>query len=581
MAGVHWAGYASALAAIALSFGCYSGVESIDGAADGGGPGGADDGADDGDDGADDGEGPVEGQCGDPQTGPTALRRLTNAQYHRTIRDLLGIDAVEVESFAPDERIGAFKSNGSAPVVDLQVEQYMDAAEVIATAAAADLAGLLPCDPGAIGEDACAEELIRTMGPRAYRRPLDEAEIAALVGVYLDGKAEGDFANGIRVALQGMLQSPYFLYHVELGTQSESDGAPVSLTGHELAARLSYFLWDSMPDEALFAAAEAGELYTDEGLEAQVERMLEDPKAAEAIASFHLQWLGVDEIDGVEKDGVVYPAFTAELAASMKAETAAFANWVIGSGDARLETLLTSNVSLTDDPNLLALYGVTLPPGHVPGEPVELPATERAGLLTQASLLARHAHADQTSPVHRGKLVRENFLCTPLPPPPGDVDNVPPDPTPGATTRQRFAEHVEDPACAGCHVLIDGLGFGFEGYDGIGAFRTMEEGQAVDASGEVVGTDDIDGPFVGAVELAAKLAESDQVRACVATQWFRYALGRIDTGDDQCAFDHMNEAFAASDYDVRELVKTIVLSDSFRFRRVDALAEAQHEEEEI
>jgi hypothetical protein len=571
MAGVHWAGVASAFAAIALSSGCYSGVGSLDGAASGGGPGGADDGADDGDGGDDGGEGPVEGQCGDPQTGPTALRRLTNDQYRHTIRDLLGIDATRVDAFAPDERIGAFKSNGSAPVVDLQVEQYMDAAEVIATEATADLSGLLPCDPGAIGEDACAEELIRTLAPRAYRRPLDEAEISALQGVYLDGKAEGGFADGIRIALQGMLQSPYFLYHVELGTSSGADGAPTALTGHELAARLSYFLWDSMPDDALFAAAETGELYDDDGLEAQVERMLEDPRTAEAIASFHLQWLGVDEIEGLEKDGGVYPAFDATLAASMKAETAAFANWVIGEGDARLHTLLTSNTTLTDDPNLLALYGVTPPPGHVPGQPIELPAAERAGLLTQASLLAEHAHSNQTSPVHRGQLVRENFLCTPLPPPPADVDNVPPDPTPGATTRERFAQHTGDPACAGCHVLIDGLGFGFEGYDGIGAFRTMEEGQAVDASGEVVGTEDIDGPFVGAVELAAKLAESDQVRACVATQWFRYSLGRIDTADDQCAFDHMNEAFAASDYDIRELVKTIVLSDSFRFRRAEEI----------
>jgi hypothetical protein len=523
----------------------------------------------------------VAGQCGDPQTGPTALRRLTNDQYDRTVMDLLGIETNFIDSFAPDERSGAFKSNGAAPVGQLQVEQYMDAAEGLATEAIGDLGALLPCDPSTLGEDACAEEFIRDFGRRAYRRPLTDGEVAGVMQVYADGKAEGGFTDGIRIATQGLLQSPFFLYHVETGVEGGESGQPVALTGYEMASRLSYFLWNTMPDEDLFAAAEAGELFTDEGLQAQVDRMLADGRAAEAIANFHLQWLGVDEIGSVEKNSAVYPNFDPDLALAMRAETAAFANWVLTSGDGRLETLLTADFTITEDPGLLALYGVTLPPGHVPGDPVPLDPAQRSGLLTQASLLARHAHADQTSPVHRGQLVRENFLCTPLPPPPPDVDNVPPDPAPGSTTRERFAEHTANPSCAGCHVLIDGLGFGFEAYDGVGAFRELDENLPVDASGEVVGTDDIDGEFDGAVELAAKLADSTQVQACVAQQWFRFSLGRLETDDDQCAFDHMQEAFDASDHDVRALVKTIVFSDSFRFRRVDETSALEHDPEEI
>ena len=559
-------GHACALLALVGMSGCYDGLSGHDrdpfgaGDADGGGADGGDGG------GGDAGDGPVAGLCGDPQTGPTALRRLTNDQYDRTIADLLGVETNFSSTFAPDERIGAFKSNGAAPVGQLQVEQYMDAAEGIATEAVADLGALLPCDPTAMGEDACADMFIREFGAKAYRRPLTEAEVAGVMAVYADGKAEGAFVDGIRIAVQGLLQSPFFLYHVENGIDGGVAGQPVALSGYEMASRLSYFLWNTMPDDELFAAAAAGELLTTEGIEAQVDRMLADERAYDAIADFHLQWLGVDHIDALEKNPTAYPDFSPELAAAMREETAAFSNWVMREGQGSLQTLLTADFTVTEDPDLLALYGATLPPGHVPGDPVPLDGTQRSGILTHASLLAEHAHADQTSPVHRGQLIRENFLCQMLPPPPMNVDNVPPDPTPGATTRERFAEHTSDPSCAGCHQLIDGLGFAFESYDGIGAFRELDQGLPVDASGEIFGTDDIDGEIDGALELAGQLASSQQVSACVAQQWFRFALGRLETDDDQCAFDHMLESFDETDQDMRALVKTIVVSDSFRFR---------------
>jgi hypothetical protein len=547
-----------ALVVASLVGGCYAGVDGFDPAASGAEGGDAGDAGDDG----------VEGQCQAVQTGPTRLRRLTQSQYERTVRDLLGIATTAAEGFAPDERVAAFKSNAVAPVGDLQVEQYMDAAEQVAAEATADLASLLPCDPAAMGEDACAEQWLRELAPRAYRRPLVDADIERLMAVYATAKAEADFATGIRVALQGMLQSPWFLYHVELGdpTADVAAGQPVPLSGHELASRLSYFLWDSMPDQALFDAAAAGELATDEGIEAQVTRMLAHPRAQEAIASFHLQWLGVDEIESLEKAPEVFPSFDRALAIAMKEDTARFANWVLGEGDGRLETLLTGAFTLSDDPALLALYGVTPPAGHVPGEPIPLPAEQRAGLLTMPAVMAEHAHANQTSPVHRGKLVRENFLCQLLPPPPADVDNVPPDPEPGVSARERFAEHSSNQACAPCHNLIDPLGFGFEHYDGMGAFRSMDGELPVDASGEVIATAANNGPFDGAIELAGMLAQTPEVHDCMARQWFRFSLGRMDDELDACSLERLTTAFDDADHDVRRLIHEIVLSDAFRYR---------------
>jgi hypothetical protein len=524
---------------------------------------GVDDGVDDGSDTAGD-DGPV-GLCGDAEVGLTDLRRLTAAQYDNTIRDLLGIEGNPAAAFSADERVGPFKSNVAAPIGDLQAEQYMAAAEALGYEAVSDLNALLPCDPTA-GEDACAGQFIAEFAPRAYRRPITDAEAASLLEVYNEGKTEADFTNGIRLVVQGVLQSPYFLYHVEFGTGEGSDGSIVTLTEHELASRLSYFLWDTMPDDELFAAADADELSTEEGMTAQVDRMLADPRARVAIASFHLQWLGVDEVEGVEKSPDFYPSFTPDLAIAMREETAAFASAVVLDGDGTLASLLTADYTYTEDPALLAMYGVTLPADHVPGDPVALPAGQRAGLLTQASVMTRHAHANQTSPVHRGKMVRENLLCQILAPPPPEVDNVPPSPDPDATTRERFEQHRADPSCAACHNLIDGFGFGFEHYDGMGAWRDMDGVNPVDATGWVIGTD-FDGDFDGAVALAQNLASSELVAECVGRQWFRFAFGRVESSDDECTTDALDTAFAESGQDVKALIRQLVLSDSFRFRR--------------
>jgi hypothetical protein len=248
----------------------------------------------------------------------------------------------------------------------------------------------------------------------------------------------------------------------------------------------------------------------------------------------------------------------------MLAETNLFSDYVVRQGDGLLRTLFTSNLAFPDG-SLFAVYGATRPLDYTPGTPFPLNAAERAGLLTQAAFLARHSHGNQTSPVHRGLVVRENVLCQPIEAPPPDVNAVPPPPSPATSTRERFAQHSEVEACAGCHVSMDPIGLGFESYDSIGAYRTMDGLGAVDATGEFVDVDaDLAGPFVGAIELANKLAGSRQVEHCVAAQWFRFSLGRIESQNDACSIHAIHQGFRASGGNLRALIQQIALSDAFR-----------------
>ena len=528
----------------------------------------------------DDGEGGTGGPDDDDGTissglGTTPLRRLTRLQYDNTVHQLLGIDASYADAFSPDEKIGAFHSNAVAPVTELDVENYMSAAEAIAAQAVADnLEGLVSCDPASVSgadAEACASAFIDSFAPRAYRRPITDLESEELLGVYGVGM-ETDFASGIRLIIQTALQSPNFIYHVEpLGEPGEQ----VALDGYAIASRLAYFLWASMPDDALFEAAASGELDSVEGIRNQAARMLADDKARVTIANFHRQWLGLDGFDKVIKDPELFPQFDDGMKAAMLKETDDFVDYVIRKGDAKLATLMTADFSFPGE-ELTALYGITQASN---GEPVSLDPAQRSGLLTHASVLSRHSHADQTSPIHRGVMVRENVLCQTLPTPPENVNNTPPDPDPNLTTRERFAQHVEDPACAGCHSLIDGIGFGFENYDALGQFQAEENGLAVDASGEIVSAEGIEGAFDGVVELSQMLSDSQLVQECFATQWFRYAFGRVEDDADEGQLQAIHEAFATSEHDVKELIFTIATSDAFRYRVTPTEPSANADEE--
>lgn len=501
--------------------------------------------------------------------GPSPLRRLSRTQYVNSVRDLFPGVALPALTIAVDPAVHGFENDGAAQVPSaLLVEQYQRAALAVTEAAMAAPASWLPCGAGG-GPDpsGCGRAFLREFGGRAFRRPLDAEEEAVFLGFFDVQLAEAGFSVALPLTLQAMLQSPQFLYFLEFGGAAiEGAEDVVALTGHELAARLSYFLWDTTPDAALLASAAAGELDTAEGVAAAAERMLADPRARAAAVNFHRQWLDFDAIERIDPDPATFPGYTPALKASLRAELERFVAWVLFEGPGTFAGLLTARDAEVDGA-LAELYGVAAPPGDTWGR-VRLDDEQRAGLLTRAGLLAATAHAVNPSPVKRGVLVLSRLLCAPpAPPPPGVSTDLPEETGEAPTTnRERYAEHTARTECATCHVTIDGVGFGFEHYDALGRFRALDGGAPVDARGELRGTD-VDGPFDGALELSARLADSALARGCVVTQVVRYALGRGPTPADACGMAALTAEFEAVDGDMRALLLAVVTSDAFRLRR--------------
>jgi hypothetical protein len=502
--------------------------------------------------------------CSKTQVASAPLRRLTREQYDNTIRDLLSIEGHPSLALAADEKLAAFYSNSISPVTRLSVEQYRDSAEALAAQAVKDRLETLVGCTGAEQNAACADRFIKDFGRRVFRRPLTADEAARYRGLFDAAQARG-FGEGIRVVLQTLLQSPSFVYHLELAPAMAGVGV-TPLGGFEVASRLSYALWDTLPDAELLDAAASGQLDSKQGLRAQAERLLKSDRARDALSSFHLQWLGLDGLLDTNKDAQLFPQFDDALKQGLRDETSGFADFVIRRGDGRLETLLSGSFTVAK-PEVLALYGTTGAPAA--DGTVQLDPAQRAGLLTQGAFLSAHSHANQTSPVHRGLSVRKNLLCTDLPDPPANVNNNPPVPDPTATTRQRFEQHRQDPSCVGCHMLLDPIGVGFENYDAIGRYRSDENGLPIDANGELLSAGTSSGTFSGAVELAKKLAKSPEVRACVQKQWFRFSLGRFEGAEDACTLASLAADFEASDFDVKQLLLSLVTSDAFRYRKVE------------
>ena len=497
--------------------------------------------------------------------GRSPLRRLNLAEYARTVHDLLNVDTSMVTSTFPPDNTGlGFTNNADVlSVTSLQAEAYMTASEQFATAAVANLPALLPCDQTMVGEDACAKQFITAFGLRAFRRPLTSDEGTTFFNLYTSGRTGGAFADGIALVIEGMLQSADFLYRVEATDPMAPLTSTTLVAPYELATRLSYFLWGTLPDQALFASAAAGELATPDQVKAQVTRMLADAKAKQAVASFHGEWLSTGVVLGVDKDKTMFPEFTDAIRADMQQELTTFVDQVFWN-DGKLETLLAAPYSYMNK-ELATFYGVT-PPTADGFQKVMLDPTQRAGIVTSPAILASNAKPNQTSPVLRGKFVREQLLCQQLPSPPANLVIVVPQVTPGSTTRQRFAMHEQQSSCAACHRLMDGMGLGFEQYDPLGRWRTQDQGLPIDSSGTIIATADIDGDFVGGVALAQKLASSTDVHGCFVREWFRYANGRSEIPADQCTLQSLNDQFDAEGHDMRQLLTNIAMSDAFRYK---------------
>jgi hypothetical protein len=481
----------------------------------------------------------------DPKAaGPLPLRRLTSREYLNTARDLLGDTTLGVAD-VPGESDDL--SNNAFPFRQPNVVGTLDAGNLQAAA-----------------ETDCATQFITTFGAKAYRRPLGTTEVNDLAALYQTARSTLalDFKGAIDLLIEAMLQAPGFVYHWEMDPGAAiKDGSVVQLGSYQIANRLSYFLWGSMPDAALFAAAAGGELAIADGIQTQVDRMLMDPKAHDMIADFIDDWLDVNVLASRPKDPNIYSMWNQDFAAAMETEFRSYgSSAVFGTG--LFSDLLTGTTSSVNQA-LGTIYGVSGVTGSAP-QPVTFPATERGGLLTLAGFLTVTGATDGSSPVRRGHAVLTRLLCGVLPDPPANVPPPQP-PTPGLTTRQRFTEHDQNACTGGCHSAMDPPGFGFEHYDGVGQYRTTDQNLPVDSSGSIL----LDGEtktFPDAVALGQMLATSPQVQACFATQWMRYALNRWDTSADLASIQGATSAFQAKGLNIRDLIAAVATSRTFRYR---------------
>lgn len=488
------------------------------------------------------------------------LQRLTQAQFTASAKALLQLQVLPALDLPADDKVGPFTANGTSPVTDLSVNQYVAAAEALAAAAAPNAAALGAC-PGAVDAN-CVGSLITILGEKIHRRPLTADELSMYTTLAQPYLAAQDPNGAARLVLQALLQSPYFLYRPEFGDPN-AQGAVVPLEQHALATRLAFFLTGQSPDDTLLRLATAGQLADTNSLRSQAMRLIQSPAFGNTAARFVSQWLALENLSNVVKDANSYPNFDPAVLAAMQQEVNDFTAYVVQSDDGRIETLLSAPYSVLTDP-MFAAYKIAKPTAYAPGQPVQM-GNQRAGLLTQAAFLTAHAHPNaQTPVVLRGRVIRENLLCQSMPPPPANVPSLPATRTPNETARQIFADHEASASCAACHTLMDPLGLAFEHFDGVGAWRDTQAGAALDVSGQLGGTPHSNGAFTDAASLARLLAQSSDVQQCVVTQTWRFAQGRFETAQDACSLAQLNASFAQNQHSVRELMLSMVMSTAFR-----------------
>jgi hypothetical protein len=493
------------------------------------------------------------------------LRRLTQSQYNNTVRDLLGDLTAPGNQFPPEDYVNGFKNQYQAQgLTPLLVEAYSGAAEKLARNAfrGGDTHKLIPCKPSA----SCRETFARSFGLRAFRRPLEPDEVKRYAALFT---RESEFLKGAQLVVEAVLQSPNFLFRLE-------DTRNPKWQPYATASRLAYALWDSMPDSTLLDAAARGELSTPSGVEKAARRMLDHPRARQALDEFVSQWMRFDRLLTASKDRRRYPQFTRETAVAMTEETRVFVSDLVWN-DRNFMDLFTADYGFLNA-DLAAIYGLPAPPKEY--ERVQFrPESERAGVLGQAAFLALTAKPDDTSPTARGLFVREQFLCQKVADPPPGVDtNLPPfTEAKPQTNRDRLGMHVSNPACSTCHNLIDPIGFGLEKFDAVGGrrekmklifgggYRARTPGKVIeldlDTTGSVAGIPD--SKFTSPRELGAVLARNPQCQECVVKQYFRYTVGRVETPADRPLIASVLEDFRKSQFRYKELMVSLVRAREF------------------
>lgn len=505
-----------------------------------------------------------------PQVAPASMRRLTNFEYDNTVRDILNDTTRPATTLLPFD--GWFLSPQSEAVSTTVLDGYHQLAHDLAIAATKDAAAvqsLTKCNPAVDGEAACQKKFIETFVPVAFRRPLETTDSADFDAVFSKGRElTGTFAGGVRAVVEVVLQSPEFLYRVELGQPADAAlPGVVRLTPHETAVRLSYLLWGSVPDAALRDAAAAGKLQTKAEIAAQAQRMVADVRARELVRYFYLQLFNLNA-PGVLTGLVVPPnaaTFTAEMPALLFRETSAFIDEVTWQGPGDFQALMTAPFTFMNG-RLAQFYGVSGISGDA-WQKVAIDPNRRIGILTQGGVLAATSFATRHSPVIRGTRILQRILCVNPEPPPPNVITLPPDITDPSklTTRQKLEMHLTDPTCRACHKDIDPLGFAFEHFDRFGLWRDTENGLPIDTTGEIYKTD-AKGRFDGAVELATRLAQSRDVQNCYVGNWMRFGYGREPATQDACSVRSLQDAFAQAKGNVRELLVALTQTDAFLYK---------------
>ena len=502
--------------------------------------------------------------CEPPLADRSRLVRLTARQSANSVHALLGVrvDATGVTRFAADPERNGLDNAADALVVGPQhARDYQRAGEALADVALADRADFearFGC-----GDLACAEALVESLGAQAFRRPLEATTHARYLHLFEDAAiGEDPFRAAATQLVAAMLQSPHFLYRLERSATPDGSG-DVPLDGYEVASRLSYLLWNSMPDAALFAAAEADALRTQEDVDAQVDRMLADPRVADVLDDFHAQWLDTDAWGELLRAERLAPG----IDAAMREETRSFiaAETTAGRG---LRALLTSRRTFINA-DRAALYGGEAPAAEGFG-PALLDPEERAGVLTHAGFLAHFRAFADPSPIRRGVHLHRRILCTERDPPPGDAELELPPPSPEArTNRERVEAHTASEGCQRCHAEINPVGFAFESFDAVGRWRDTDNGEPVDTAVRVPFRAARDIEVDGPVAMSEALAERPEAHRCYATWWLRYARGRAETREESCALDALGAASQNEDLGALGLLETLAKSRDVRFRAAE------------
>lgn len=495
----------------------------------------------------------------------TGAQRLTAPQYGNTIRDIFGKDINVPTAIEADASLDGFVAIGASvsTISPSGVEKYEKAAFAIAQQVIADdthKAVVLQCKPTGPDDMACAKETVVRVGRKLYRRQITEAETTRLTNIFMQASAAlGGFDRGLEYAIAAMLQSPHFLYRPQFGEADPAHAGQLRYTNLEMASRLSYFLWNSTPDDELLTAAEKGDLVNDAALGAQIERMLASPRAHEGLRAFVTDWLKLRELDNLNKDPTLFTYYSPDLGPMVREETLRLFEHIVFELDTDVREIMTTRQTFVNA-KLASMYMIASPADEG-FNLVEFPENSpRVGLLGHASILALHSHPRATSSTLRGKFIREGLLCDTIPPPPANVNTGLPEPSPTARTlRERMQPHLQDPVCKSCHILLDPIGLGLENFDAVGRYRTKEVGAVIDASGNLDGVE-----FADARALSKAIHDSPKFASCIVRKVFSYATGFRPADADANTLRTLHWDFRDSGYRMRELMKFVAMSPAFR-----------------